>query len=206
MTVITNPRAGSAAFVAAPVLLGLYGGIRLLDGSRAPGAGWTAGHTALLAGLLLFAPVFAALHRLAAPRGRAGRAAAGLLAGVAGTGLLAAVGQTGIDLYVGLRAADRAEQTLLFEQIQSHPGVVPAFYSVGPVLFYVGLLGLLVLLAAGRARRISVWSPVLVLVGTVVMGADLDFIAAGAALYLAALAPLARRTAAVPAPALATAA
>lgn len=110
-------------------------------------------------------------------------------------GLLAAVGQTGIDLYVGARAADKAEQIRLFDQIQNHPGVVPAFYAVGPLLFYVGLLALLVTLAAGRARRISVWSPVLVLVGTVVMGADLDLMSVGAALYLAALLPLAGRLA-----------
>lgn len=183
----------SLAFTGAPVLLGLYGGIRLLDGSRSPGAGWLAGHIALLAGLLLFAPVFAVLGALIEPRRPAGRIAANAVTGLAFAGLAASLGQVGIDLYVGARAADKAEQELMFEQIQSHPGVLPAFYSVGPLLFYVGLLALLTTLAARRARRISVWSPVLVLAGTVVMAADLDFISLGALLYLTALAPLARR-------------
>ncbi|MFE4604851.1 hypothetical protein ACFRKE_28785, partial [Kitasatospora indigofera] len=194
MAASTNSRVTGVASIAAPALLGLYGGIRLLDGSRAPGPGWTAGHLALLAGLLLFVPVFAGLRRLAAPRRPAGRAAANLAAGLAHAGLLASAGQTVIDLYVGARAADRAEQNQLFERIQGHPGVLPAFYTVGPVLFYLGLLALLVVLAAGRARPVPVWSPVLVLAGTGLMAADLDFITVGAALWLAALAPLARRS------------
>ncbi|MCX5212343.1 hypothetical protein OG689_24190 [Kitasatospora sp. NBC_00240] len=194
MTATTNARATGVASIAAPALLGLYGGIRLLAGSRAPGPGWTAGHTALLAGLLLFVPVFAELRRLVAPRRPAGRAAANLMSGLAYAGLLASAGQSVIDLYVGARAADRAEQNRLFDQIQGHPGVLPAFYTVGPVLFHLGLLALLVTLAAGRARRVPVWSPVLVLAGTVLMAADLDLITIGAALWLAALAPLARRT------------
>ncbi|MFC9325297.1 hypothetical protein [Kitasatospora sp. NPDC057015] len=203
MSVGTNSRVTRVASIAAPALLGLYGGIRLLAGSRAPGPGWTVGHAALLAGLLLFVPVFAELRRLVAPRRPAGRVAADLLAGLAHAGLLASVGQTVIDLYVGARAADRAEQNVLFDRIQGHPGVLPAFYTVGPVLFYVGLLALLVTLATGRARRVPVWSPVLVLAGTVLMAADLDFITIGAALWLAALAPLARRTAPARRPAVA---
>ncbi|GGV09457.1 hypothetical protein GCM10010495_22960 [Kitasatospora herbaricolor] len=194
MNATVNSRVTGLAWIAAPALLGLYGGIRLLAGSRAPGPGWTAGHLALLAGLLLFVPVFAELRRLVAPRRPAGRVAANLTAGLAYAGLVASAGQTVIDLYVGARAADRAEQNQLFDRIQGFPGVLPVFYTVGPVLFYLGLLALLVTLAAGRARPVAVWSPVLVLAGTVLMAADLDFITIGAALWLAALAPSARRT------------
>ncbi|WP_380278711.1 hypothetical protein [Kitasatospora purpeofusca] len=171
------------AVVAAPVLIALYGGIRLLDGSREPGPGWLVGHGLMLLGLLLFGPVLAALGR---GRGVWGRA----VAGVAFAGLAASLGQIGIDLYVGAVAVDKADQHRLFDGIQSRPGVLPAFYSVGPLLFHVGLLALLVLAAAGAGRVLRWWSPVLVLAGTVLTAADLAFVPVAAGCYLVALAPL----------------
>ncbi|GAA0662176.1 hypothetical protein GCM10010193_11760 [Kitasatospora atroaurantiaca] len=169
--------------VAAPLLLAVYGGIRLLPGSKDPGAGWLVGHAALFAALLLFGVVTADLRRLVTRR-----AVGAVAAGVAFTGLAASLGQVTIDLYVGVRAADKAEKALLFDRIQDHPGVLPIFYSVGPLLFYVGMLALL----TATVRRLSVLSPLLVLAGTVAMAADLDLLAVGAALYLAALWPLVR--------------
>ncbi|MFE7189018.1 hypothetical protein [Kitasatospora sp. NPDC057541] len=173
----------SFAVVAAPVLMALYGGIRLLEGSREPGPGWLVGHALMLLGLLLFGPVLAALGR---GRGGLGRAAAG----VAFTGLAASLGQIGIDLYVGAVAVDTADQHRLFDVVQSRPGVLPAFYSVGPMLFYVGLLALLVIAATGAGRVLRWWSPVLMPAGTVLTAADLAFIPVAAGCYLVALAPL----------------
>ncbi|MET8697610.1 hypothetical protein ABZW10_01855 [Kitasatospora sp. NPDC004723] len=173
----------SFAVVAAPVLMALYGGIRLLEGSREPGPGWLVGHGLMLLGLLLFGPVLAALGR---GRGAVGRAAAG----VAFAGLAASLGQIGIDLYVGAVAVDKADQQRLFDVVQSRPGVLPAFYSVGPMLFYVGLLALLVIAATGAGRVLRWWSPVLMLAGTVLTAADLAFIPVAAGCYLVALAPL----------------
>ncbi|MEV4611717.1 hypothetical protein AB0K43_03835 [Kitasatospora sp. NPDC049258] len=177
------------AAVGGPVLLAVYGLVRLLPGSKQPGAGWLVGHAALLAGLLLFGVVLAALYRVAARR----RPVAALALGTALAGLAASLGQVGVDLYVGAVAADKAAQQQLFERIQDRPGVVPALYSVGPLLFYVGLLALL--LAAVRLVRPR--GPLLMLAGTAVMAADLDLMALGALLYLAALAPLAGRPAVV---------
>ncbi|MFJ1703185.1 hypothetical protein [Kitasatospora sp. NPDC088346] len=174
------------AAVGGPVLLAVYGAVRLLPGSKEPGAGWLAGHAALLAGMLLFGVVLVALHRAAGRR----RVLAGLSLGTAALGLAASLGQVGVDLYVGAVAADKAAQRELFERIQDHPGVVPALYSVGPLLFYVGLLALLV----GAVRLVRPRGPVLMLAGTAVMAADLDLMVLGAALYLAALAPLAVRS------------
>ncbi len=178
------------AAVGAPALLGAYGVVRLLDGQHGPGAGWTTGHLLLLAGLLLFAPVFPGLRRLGAARGRGGRVAASVAFGTALVGLAGSLGQVAIDLYVGSRAADLADQNRMFGEIQSHPGVVPLFYSVVPLFFYLGLLALAIVPAVGKARRISAWSPVLVFTGTVVMSANLDLLPVGAVLFLAALAPL----------------
>lgn len=142
-----------------------------MPGSREPGLGWTAGHTAMFAGLLLFAPVLLALHGLLARRGTtAGRLVAGAALGTAFAGLAASLVQIGIDLYVGLAAADKAEQSRLFDRVQGVPGVLPAVYQVGPLLFYVGLLALLVAASVGPARTLRWWSPVLMLVGTAASG------------------------------------
>lgn len=182
------PGTHSCAYLAAPALLGTYGVVRLLDGHHGPGPGWTTGHLALLAGLAAFGVVLRGLYRAAAVRGRV---SAAIALGVALVGLAASLGQTGIDLYVGLRAADSAAKDRLFEQIQSHPGVLPVFYTVLPVFFYLGLLGLLGILAV--RRLVPLRSPLLVLAATVLMAASLDLLAVGAALYALALAPLARR-------------
>ncbi|MEU6232707.1 hypothetical protein [Kitasatospora sp. NPDC047058] len=191
MTTSKLDRLTPFAVVGGPALMALYGGIRLLDGSRDPGPGWMAGHSLMFAGLLLFGVVFAALRGRLVPRGAAGRLVADTAAGVAFAGLAASLVQIGIDLYVGAVAVDKADQHRLFDAVQSRPGVLPAFYSVGPLLFYVGLLALLVAASTGRARTLRWWSPVLVLAGTVLASADLALIPATAALYLAALAPLA---------------
>ncbi|MFJ6383026.1 hypothetical protein ACIQI7_23880 [Kitasatospora sp. NPDC092039] len=187
-----STRLTSWAVVGAPALMALYGGIRLVPGSRGPGPGWTAGHTAMLAGLLLFAPLLLALHRRLSPRGTAGRIAVGAALGTAFAGLLCSLAQIGIDLVVGLAAADKAEQSRLFDRVQDVPGVLPAVYQVGPLLFHVGLLALLTAAAAGRSRALPRWSPALVLLGTLASGVDLALIPLAAACYLLALAPLAR--------------
>ncbi|MQS12725.1 hypothetical protein F7Q99_10580 [Streptomyces kaniharaensis] len=193
MNATRNARLTSYAVVGAPALMALYGGIRLVPGSREPGPGWTAGHAAMFAGLLLFAPVFLALRRLIAPRGTAaGRLAAGAALGTAFAGLAASLVQIGIDLYVGLAAATKDEQSRMFERVQAVPGVLAAVYKVGPLLFYVGLLALLVAASVGAARTLRWWSPVLMVVGTVASAADLALIPLAAGCYLVALAPLAR--------------
>lgn len=188
-----STRLTAYAVVGAPALMALYGGIRLVPGSREPGLGWTTGHALMFAGLLLFAPVFLGLRRLIAPRGTlAGRLAAGTVLGVALTGLVASVVQIGIDLYVGLASATKDEQSRMFERIQAVPGVLETVYKVGPLLFYVGLLALLVAASVGAARTLRWWSPVLMVAGTLASMVDLAFIPLAAACYLIALAPLAR--------------
>lgn len=187
----TGTHLTACAVVGAPALMALYGGIRLVPGSREPGLGWTTGHALMLAGLLLFAPVLVGLRRLLAPRGTvAGRLAAGTALGVAFTGLVASVVQIGIDLVVGVASATKADQTRMFERIQAVPGVLAAVYEVGPLLFYVGLLALLIAASVGAARTLRWWSPVLMAVGTLASMADLAFIAPAAVCYLVALSPL----------------
>ena len=63
---------------------------------------------------------------------------------------------------------------------------------VGPLLFQVGTLALLTILASVRPRRLPAWSPVLVLAGFLMFAVNLDLIPVGALLVLAGLSPVAR--------------
>ncbi len=63
-----------------------------------------------------------------------------------------------------------------------------AFYSLGPLLFEVGLAALLIQLAVLRPRRLPWWSPVPFLGGLVLISIDLDLLPVGAALFAFALA------------------
>ncbi|MGW6984196.1 hypothetical protein ACWGE1_32925 [Streptomyces sp. NPDC054932] len=176
-----------AAFVTAPLCMLAYGLIRLSDPDHGPGPAWTAGHIALLAGVLQFALILPALHRLTGPARGAGRISAGAATLLGLTGALAVTAQASIDLVVGFRATDRPGMARLFEEIQSHPGVLPAVYTVGPMLFYVGLLWILVHLAV--QHRVSPWRPVLVVLGTATTAASLDLLPLGALFFTAALLP-----------------
>ncbi|ADJ43221.1 hypothetical protein AMES_1398 [Amycolatopsis mediterranei S699] len=181
-------RSSAFAFLAAPLCLGLYGVIRILDGldgSRGPGLAWTAGHLVFLVGLGFFAHAFRTMWTIA---GRGRLATAGFLAGLAGE--LAVGVQFGIDLVVGFGSADRAGMDASFARIQDVPGVDAAFYSYGPLLFFAGQLVLVTLLAL--RRRVKPWAPVLVLAEIVLPLLDKDFIPLGAALLLVAFAPLLR--------------
>jgi len=178
---------GKVSFIAAPALIGAYGVARLID--RQSRAGWTFGHLLMLAGLLLFGLVIVELRRLAPGRTGTAFAAIGLI------GLAASVAQIGIDIVVGLLARDATDKQHMFHQIQQVPGVQPVVYTVVPILFYVGLLGLTIVAAVANARVVPWWTPVLILAGTVAAAASLDYIPAAGVLYLLALmSPALRRS------------
>ncbi|MEV5703958.1 hypothetical protein [Actinoallomurus sp. NPDC052274] len=167
------------SFIAAPALMGAYGVVRLID--RTSRLGWTVGHLLMLAGLFLFALVIVGLRQTAPGR------TASVFAGLGLIGLAASIAQIGIDIVVGLLARDAADKEHMFHQIQQVPGVTPVVYTVVPILFYVGLLGLTVTAAVVTARVVPWWTPVLVLAGTVAAAASLDFIPAAGILYVLAL-------------------
>ena len=106
------------------------------------------------------------------------------------TGVVTGVGQVLIDLYGGFTNDTEAELSRFFTGVQSHPGVLPVFYQALPVLFHLGLLAMVAVLAF--RRRLPSWSPLSVLAGMVVAAASLDFMTLGAALYALALLPLRR--------------
>jgi hypothetical protein len=166
--------------VTASLLLLSYGRLRLidrLDGHSDKGAwAWNTGHTLFLFGILGFAVLIVGLHGVLRTRSTRLRAVDDLAALAGLVGAAAFIWVILGDLFP--RFADAVET----------PDVV---LLGGPALFELGLLVLLYRAAA--ARLLPVWAPVLVLVGFVAIGVNLDLLPVGAALVLAGLLPL-RRT------------
>ncbi len=145
--------------------------------------------------MLLFSPVVLGLRRsLPAAAGGARTLAAICATWIGLLGLVAVTTQTVIDSMVGMRSTDRQNMDEMFTRIQSHhPGVTPAVYTFGPMLFFAGLLALAGTLAASRPRPVSARTPALLMAGTTLMAASLDLLPLGAACYALALTPLVRR-------------
>jgi hypothetical protein len=180
-----------SALIAAPLFAFAYGAIRILDGldgSYGPGLAWTAGHLAFMAALLLFAWLFLWFRTLA---GRDALTTAGAVAGL--VGVVALLVQFGIDIAVGFAAADRDGMNLLFQQVQSVPGVPFTVYDGLPFLFYVAQLVLMIRLAVLRVLPVWTLAPVLVYLALPIVWKDL--IPVSALFMLVALLPLIRRPA-----------
>lgn len=103
-----------------------------------------------------------------------------MAAGIGLVGAAAVAVQAVIDLVVGFLAADEREMSDLFDKVQDVPGVMPMVYTVVPMLFWLGLLALVTLLAFFGRGEVPAWSPLLVPAGTVLMAMSLDLLAAGA--------------------------
>ncbi|MGW7411657.1 hypothetical protein [Streptomyces sp. NPDC054863] len=183
------------ALVAGPVALAAYGLIRLLSERGVPSAGWTVGHLAMLAGVLLFVPVLLHLRR-AAPAARRVPAAAALAVGM--LGLLATAAQAVIDLAAGFMAADRPAMVEIFQQVKAVPGVEPVVYGIVPPLFFLGLIALAALAALPPRTKLFMVSALIL--GTVLMAVNLDFLSLGGLCFLLACAPLLLRSRVAPLP------
>ncbi|MFB9359947.1 hypothetical protein [Actinoplanes nipponensis] len=161
----------------APALMLVYGLLRVvdgLDGDRHNGPAWDVGHVAFFTAIVLFAVFAVALRRLDRPAATASR----VLVEAATAAVL-----FGGACFLWVITGD------LFADFHNAAPLPEALDLIGPALFQVGLLVLLVRLV--RAGRLPFWSPVAVLVGFVAIGADLDLLPVGSALVLVALLPLA---------------
>lgn len=159
-----NDRILRLAATAVPA--GILGGWILMrvSGHNGPGGGWTLAHLVWLASYALCVPLIVALGRPLS------RWPTSVIATVTLTGNVAVLGQMVIDLVVGLRSADRAELTMRFEEAYRVPGVQLVCYQVGPVLFLVGMLALLVYPAVRRKVRAS--TSVVGAIGLTLMAAE----------------------------------
>jgi hypothetical protein len=170
-----------ACLVVAPLLLAGYGLIRLLSDHSSPSVAWTVGHAAFLLAFVVFVPVCVTLHGLLPARLRP-LGAVGAVLGI--IGCLGTIVQAGIDITAGLLSADHAAMSAQYDRIYGVLALPSAAYQLAPVLFYLGLLLLMVLLAVSGAQN---WLGVgLALVSCVLSAVDLDLIPlAGLCLLLA---------------------
>jgi len=171
------PRLVRICALAAPALMLVYGLLRVvdgLDGDRHNGPAWDLGHLAFFVAIVLFAVLAVALRGLDRPAAPASR----VLVEAATVAVLFGAG-----CFLWVITGD------LSEDFRSAAPLPEPLELIGPALFQVGLLVLLVRLVL--ARRLPVWSPVLALVGFAAIGINLDLLPLGAALVLAALLPLA---------------
>lgn len=185
------------AFIGAPLLTLAYGVIRIvdgLDGERGPGPAWTIGHLCFIAAMGLFVAVFARMRRMA---GR--NVLSTVLAVLATVGALALTAQFAIDVIAGIGAADNYAMSMRGAEMRQNPLLQLFAYDLGPYLFYLGQLGLVVLLAA--MRRIKAWTPVLVLFDLMMPFIDKDLIPLGAIVLLVSFVLISRKAAGTDEPA-----
>ncbi|MFD6425671.1 hypothetical protein [Streptomyces sp. NPDC060198] len=169
-----------APALVAPLLLVLYGVLRLvdgLDGKHGPGLAWNLGHTLFFAGFLLFGVVTFGLRRIAvaATPGRH------QVANVA-----TAVSLFGIACFLWVILGD------LFAVLDDAAPLPEQLELAGPLAFQLGWLVLLTLPTAATPRALPVWSPLLVLAGFLLFSVDLDLLPVGGLLLTAGLLPVAR--------------
>jgi hypothetical protein len=164
--------------LAGPVLLLLYGVLRLidgLDGDHGPGLAWNLGHALFFTAFVLLGILIAGMWKLV-PTATVGKRI------VAGVAML--LGMLGVGCFLWVILGD------LFAGFRDAAPLPDVLEMIGPLLFQIGTLGLLIMLAAARPRLLPIWSPPLVLVGFLLFAVNLDLIPVGALLVLAGLAPL----------------
>jgi hypothetical protein len=149
--------------VTAPALMLFYGVLRFFDGLDDVRGGWLwdVGHVAFAVAMILFAVL---ALRLRTPSAVSNAATGAVLFGAA--------------CFLWVIAGD------LSEDFQTAAPLPDALQLIGPLLFQLGLLTLLVL------RRLPWWSPALVLGGFVALAVNLDLLPLASLLVWAGLASL----------------
>ncbi|RLP98310.1 hypothetical protein EAD98_04795 [Micromonospora sp. CV4] len=176
-----------AAAVGAPVLLMLYGILRIidgLDGDHGPGWAWDLGHALFLVAFVLFASLIVGMRRLLASAGVAGSRSTGLRVLLDAA---TAAGLVGAGAFLWVILGD------LFPRLGDAAALPDPAMAAGPLLFQFGLLTLLVRAAVVRPRLLPVWGPPLVLLGFVSIAVNLDLLPVGGALILSGLLPIGRQ-------------
>jgi hypothetical protein len=171
------PRLVRICAFAAPALMLAYGLLRVvdgLDGDRHNGPAWDVGHVAFFIAIVLFAVLAVALRNLDRPTV---------------TGQRVLVDTATVAVLFGAVCFNWVIAGDLSASFRAAAPLPDALQVPGPALFQVGLLVLLVRLVL--ARRLPVWSPVVVLLGFAGIGVNLDLLPVGSALVLVALLPLA---------------
>ena len=170
------------ATLGAPILLFLYGLLRLIDvivGNLSHGFAWDLGHVFFFLAFILFSSLIVGLRRLVPVKNTTTQVV---------TYLIMAASLFGAACFLWGILGD------LFERLQAVAPVPGPLKVAGPLLFQVGILALLIMLTAVRPRLLPVWSPILVLTGFLLFAVNIDLLPIGALFILIGLSPLARRS------------
>ncbi|GIF66409.1 hypothetical protein Ais01nite_44440 [Asanoa ishikariensis] len=163
--------------LAAPLLMLIYGINRYvdgLDGDRGNGIAWDIGHTAFFFAFVLFAVLAVSLHRIVPVPERWQRH-------LRDGALVAALIGAASFLWVTLT-----------DLVPAIPTGLPEWAMAAlPALFQVGMLTLLGQLVA--ARRVPIWTPLVMLFGFMLIVVNLDLLPFASVVILAGLSPLARK-------------
>jgi hypothetical protein len=163
-----------------PLFLLLYGVFRWIDGrdgDHGPGLAWNIGHTFFLAAFLMLGALVVELRTLVPATTARAR-------GVAGTAMVAGV--FGAACFVWVILGD------LFSGLSDSAPLPEPLKLAGPLAFQLGLLTLMIMMAAARPRRLPVWSPVLAFVAFFLIGGNLDLLPVAAVVLMAGFLPLVR--------------
>ena len=152
--------------IAGPLSLVIGYAILMARSGRGPDFGWFLSHVFLLIGVALMIPTTIGIKIYLIKNTGAAADIGMVLAFVGG---LTLIGQFAMDLVVGVLAADQSQMIDLFKRLSSAPIIALPFQSVGPILFYSGLLFLTSLL--WKNSVISWWAGLIACLGMVSVGA-----------------------------------
>ena len=155
---------GSLA-IAGPLALVIGYAILMARSGRGPDSGWFLSHAFLLIGVGLILPASIGI-RIYLNKVTERAADIGMI--LAFIGGLTLVGQFAIDLAVGQLAANQSEMRESFKSLSVSPIIALPFQSVGPIVFYGGLLVLTSLL--WKNRIVSWWAGLTACLGIISVG------------------------------------
>lgn len=185
---LLRARATGWAFATAPLwLLAAWVILWPLGGRSGPGTAWNLAHLGWLVGFACLALVCGELRRRALERSRDQARAVNVVAGLTLAGLALSSAQMVVDLVAGLDALNYDDMQARAAAITQGLGLDLLFSTVGPPLVFIGLAGLLTMVA--RRRGVSPLGPVLMVSAFVVIAVDEDLTPIALALMLLALAP-----------------
>lgn len=197
------PAPGTARYealwvVGAPVWMLLYGLTRYVDGrdgQYGPGPVWVVGHLFFLFAMISFGGALFVMRSriLSSTTGRAAPLIATMAAVAGALGVLAFARVIIVDILVGLHASNNEAMDALDDRYDERPVPVPeVVHLVGPMMFMIGLLLLLVWLTTKQTTLLRWWCPIVAVVGFVSLNITLDLLPLAAFCFGFALIPLLR--------------
>lgn len=129
--------------IASPLALLIGYAILMVRSGQGPDFGWFLSHMIMLIGVGLMLPTIIGIRVLLL---KTTSTVSDLGMMIAFFGGLTLVGQFAIDLAVGQLSVTQSEMIDLFKLLSASPIISVIFQSVGPILFYIGLLVLIILL------------------------------------------------------------